>query len=184
MRSQREKMLAGELYDPTDPELVEGRLRARKLLGRYNTSPPDYDAARRVVLEELFGRIGADVWIEPPFYCDYGTNIELADKVYANFNCVFLDVAPIRIGASTFLGPSVSLYTACHPIDAKQRTAGREFGKPITIGSRVWLGGSVVVVPGVSIGDDTVIGAGSVVTKDIRAGVLAAGNPCRVIRKL
>jgi len=184
MKSEREKMLAGELYDATDPELVAGRLRARKLLGRYNTSPPDYDAARRAVLEELLGRIGDGVWIEPPFYCDYGTNIELAEKVYANFNCVFLDVAPIRIGASTFLGPSVGLYTAGHPINAAERTKGPEYGKPITIGSRVWIGGSAVVLPGVTIGDDTTIGAGSVVTKNIPARVLAAGNPCRVIRKL
>ena len=184
MKSEREKMLSGELYDGNDPELVALRLHARKLLARYNTSPPDYDAARRAVLEELIGRIGAGVWIEPPFYCDYGWNITLGEKVYANFNCVFLDVAPITVGASTFFGPNVQLYTAGHPLDAAERTAGPEYGKPITIGSRVWMGGSSVVLPGVSIGSDTTIGAGSVVTKDIPSGVLAIGNPCRVVRKL
>lgn len=184
MKSEREKMLAGELYDGNDGELVAERRRARRFLQTYNVSSPDDDAARATMLRQFLGACGEGVWLEPPFYCDYGWNIFLGDKVYANFNCVFLDVAPIRIGASTMLGPSVQLYTAGHPIDAAERTAGPEYGKPITIGSRVWIGGGAIIVPGVTIGDDTTIGAGSVVTKDVPGGVFAAGNPCRVIRKL
>jgi maltose O-acetyltransferase len=180
--TEREKMLAGELYLATDPELVALRNRARVLFRRFNASEPG--AERDAILREMLGRAGRSVVVEPPFYCDYGSQIELGDEVFINMNCVLLDVAPIRIGAQTFIGPSVQLLTASHPIDAAERVAGPEMGYAIHIGSRVWLGGAVVVVPGVTIGDDTVIGAGSVVTRDVPARVVAAGNPCRVIRTL
>jgi len=176
MRTEREKMLGGELYIASDPELVSARDRARRLWKSYNLS------ARRDVLEELLGGIGQGAVIEPPFFCDYGTQITLGAEVFVNFNCVFLDCNTIEIGAQTQLGPAVQLYTATHPLDAAARTAGPELAHPIRIGSRVWIGGGAIVLPGVEIGDDTVVGAGSVVTKPLPAGVLAAGNPCRVIR--
>jgi maltose O-acetyltransferase len=140
-------------------------------------------ATRRALLENLLGTCGQDVFIQPPFHCDYGQNIHLGDKVYFNFNCVVLDVCEIRIGSYSLFGPSVQIYTATHPLDALERR-GKEFGKPVTIGSDVWVGGGAIICPGVTIGDRTVIGAGSVVTKDIPADVFAAGNPCRVIRQL
>jgi maltose O-acetyltransferase len=179
MTSERDKMLRGDLYNAGDPALIAARARARSLWRRYNA-----DGARDEILRELLGSVGENVVVEPPFYCDYGEEISLGDGVFVNMNCMFLDVAAIVIGAQTFLGPSVQLYTATHPLDAKTRVAGLESAKPIIIGSRVWIGGATVVCPGVTIGDDTTIGAGSVVVRDIPSGVLAAGNPCRVIRSL
>jgi maltose O-acetyltransferase len=178
MSTEREKMLRGDLYDATDPVLVDGRARARRLMQQFNATR-DF-----AVLRELLGSMGTNAIIEPPFYCDYGSQIALSDGVFVNMNCVFLDPAAIVIGAQTFLGPSVQLYTATHPIDAATRVAGPELAKPIIIGARVWIGGATVVCPGVTIGDDTTIGAGSVVVRDVPSGVFAAGNPCRVIRKL
>jgi len=171
-------MLRGELYDASDPALVAGRARARGLLQRYNITR-DFETLR-----ELLGFVGTNAMVEPPFFCDYGEQISLGDGVFVNMNCVFLDPASITIGAQTFLGPAVQLYTATHPLDARERVAGLESARPIVIGARVWIGGATVVCPGVTIGDDTTIGAGSVVTRDVPGGVLAAGNPCRVIRKL
>ncbi len=176
--TEREKMLRGELYDPSDPALVAGRAWARDLHQRYNATR---DLA---VLRELLGSLGQNAIIEPPFFCDYGTQISLGDGAYVNTNCVFLDPAPITIGAQTMLGPAVQLYTATHPLDARERVAGPELARPIAIGARVWIGGAVVVLPGVTIGDEAVIGAGSVVVRDVPGGVVAAGNPCRVIREL
>ena len=138
---------------------------------------------RASILTALFGSCGAGVWLQPPFYCDYGSNIHLGEKVYFNFNCVLLDVCEIRIGARSLFAPAVQIYTATHPLDFELRKT-RELGKPVTIGSDVWVGGGAIICPGVTIGDKSVIGAGSVVTKDIPAGVLAVGNPCRVIREL
>jgi maltose O-acetyltransferase len=132
----------------------------------------------------LFPDSGKDLWLQPPFYCDYGYNIKLGDQVFFNFSCVLLDVAPIKIGDRTKIGPNVQIYTATHPINYKERASGLEYGKAISIGEDVWLGGSVVICPGVSIGERTIIGAGSVVTKDIPSDVFAAGNPCKVIRVL
>jgi maltose O-acetyltransferase len=183
MTPERDKMLRGDLYNAGDPALIAARMRARSLSQRYNRLAPD-DPARDNILRDLLGNVGANVIIESPFYCDYGEQISLADGVYVNMNCVFLDPAAIVIGPQTFLGPSVQLYTATHPLDAKERVAGPESARPINIGSRVWIGGATVVCPGVTIGDDTTIGAGSVVVRDIPSGVLAAGNPCRVIRNL
>lgn len=183
MASEREKMVAGELYDPQDPELVAARTRARDLLWTLNATRESDAVVRGRVLEELFGTVGAGVWLQPPFYCDYGTNIHLGEKVYFNYNCVLLDVCEIRVGARTLFGPAVQIYAATHPLDSELRKT-RELGKPVTIGSDVWVGGGSIILPGVTIGDRSVIGAGSVVTKPIPAGVLAVGNPCRVVREL
>ena len=179
MNTERQKMIAGELYDALDPELVAARERTRELCWKLNAQPkPD-----RALLELLFGKGGDSVWLHPPFYCDYGTNIELGERVFFNFNCVVLDVCPIRIGDFTLVGPAVQIYTPMHPLDAAQRRR-QEFGKPVEIGSDVWIGGGAIVLPGVRIGSRAVIGAGSVVTRDVPDDVFAAGNPCRVIRPI
>ena len=183
MRTEREKMLAGELYDPLDPALVLARDRARDLCRALNATREAEVEERRRLLRGLFGAGGDSVGMQPPFYCDYGTNIRLGERVFFNFNCVVLDVCEVRVGDFTLFGPSVQIYTATHPMDATLRRS-REFGKPIAIGSDVWVGGAAVLCPGVTIGSRTVIGAGSVVTRDVPEGVLAAGNPCRVIRAL
>ena len=184
MKTEKEKMLAGELYNALDPELVAGRRRCRLLLKRLNDSRDDETELRRELLLELFGAQGAQAWIEPPFYCDYGSNIRLGQNVYFNFNCVILDVAPVTLGDNVMCGPNVQIYTATHPVDWQERAQGLEFAKPITVGAHVWIGGGAILCPGVRVGDRTVLGAGSVVTKDIPADVFAAGNPCRVIRPL
>jgi maltose O-acetyltransferase len=183
MPTELEKMLAGELYDPLDPELVRGRDRARDLCQDLNATRERDQEARRRILKELFGRGGDTVWMQPPFFCDYGSNILLGERVFFNFNCVVLDVRRVTIGDYTLFGPAVQIYTATHPMNAELRRE-QEFAKPITIGSDVWVGGGAVICPGVTIGSRTVIGAGSVVTRDIPAGVFAAGNPCRVIRAI
>lgn len=183
MKSETEKMLAGELYDALDPQLVTLRERARDLCQELNGTREREQDARRRILRELLGSGGDSVWIQPPFYCDYGSNIFLGERVYFNFNCVVLDVCRVTVGDYTFFGPAVQIYTATHPMEAALRRT-QEFGKPITIGSDVWVGGGAIICPGVTIGDRTVIGAGSVVTRDLPSGVFAAGNPCRVIRTL
>jgi maltose O-acetyltransferase len=183
MKTERQKMLAGELYDPLDPELVAARQRARDLCQVLNATREAEQDERRRVLRELFGVGGDSVWMQPPFFCDYGSNIELGERVFFNFNCVVLDVCSVRIGKFTLFGPAVQIYTATHPFNAEQRR-GAELGKPIEIGSDVWVGGGAIILPGVRIGSRTVIGAGSVVTRDVPEGVFAAGNPCRVIREI
>jgi len=183
MSSEQEKMLAGELYNPNDPELAEARMMSRERCHAINTSAPSEEKLRRSVLKELFGSGGDSVWLEPPFRCDYGTNIYLGEKVYFNFDCVILDVCEVRIGNYVFIAPGVHIYTATHPLEANLRRT-QEFGKPVTIGSDVWIGGKAIICPGVTIGDRSVIGAGSVVTKDVPVGVVVAGNPARVIRKI
>jgi maltose O-acetyltransferase len=184
MRSEKEKMLAGELYVATDPQLVAERRRARDLLHALNASRDAETELRASILRELLGATGEGVFIEPPFHCDYGSNIHLGDRVYFNFDCVVLDVARVTIGSDTMFGPAVQIYTATHPMEYQPRRAGREFAKPVTIGSDVWVGGGAIILPGVTIGSRTVIGAGSVVTRDVPEGVFAAGNPCRVLRLL
>ncbi|HWB00350.1 MAG TPA: sugar O-acetyltransferase [Pirellulales bacterium] len=183
MPSEREKMLAGELYDPLDAELAEARRRARDLCQMLNNSRDEQQDMRRKLLEQLLGAGGATAWIQPPLYCDYGANIFLGERVFFNFNCVLLDVCRIEVGACSQFGPGVQLLTPLHPMNAALRRQ-QEYGKPITIGSDVWVGGGAIVCPGVTIGARAVIGAGSVVTRDVPADVFAAGNPCRVIREL
>jgi maltose O-acetyltransferase len=181
--TERDKMLAGELYDPCDPALVTARERARDLCGALNATREGQQDERRRLLRELFGTGGDTVWMQPPFYCDYGSNIELGERVFFNFNCVVLDVCRVRIGDFALFGPAVQIYTPLHPLDAELRRR-QELGKPVEIGSDVWVGGGAIILPGVRIGARAVIGAGSVVTRDIPEGVLAAGNPCRVIREI
>ena len=183
MSSQRQKMLAGELYDPMDAELVAGRVRARDLCQALNATREGDADERRAILRSLFGRGGETVWMQPPFFCDYGTNIELGERVFFNFNCIVLDVCRVTIGDFSLFGPAVQIYTPMHPFNAELRRR-EEFGKPVEIGSDVWVGGGAIILPGVRIGSRAVIGAGSVVTRDVPDAVFAAGNPCRVIRKI
>jgi maltose O-acetyltransferase len=183
MRSEREKMLAGELYDPLDRELVAARDRARDLCQGLNATHESERDERRRIVRELFGAGGDTAWIQPPFFCDYGSNILLGERVFFNFNCIVLDVCQVTVGDYTLFGPAVQVYTAMHPMNAERRRK-QEFAKPIEIGSDVWVGGGAILCPGVRIGSRCVIGAGSVVTRDIPDGVFAAGNPCRVIREI
>ena len=182
--TEREKMIAGELYDPMDPELVAARKRVRDLCFTLNTvREAQADEERRRLLQQIFARGGDSVLLEPPFYCDYGSNIRLGERCFFNFNCVILDVCPVTIGDYTLFGPNVQIYTPLHPFDAAQRRL-KEYGAPIEIGSDVWVGGGAMILAGVKIGSRAVIGAGSVVTRDIPDDVFAAGNPCRVIREI
>jgi maltose O-acetyltransferase len=178
MSSARERMLAGELYDALDPDLAAARAEARGLLARFNEGP------KRALLDELLASVGPEAVVEPPFHCDYGFNISVGDRFYANAGCVFLDCAPITIGDRALLGPAVHLYTATHPLDADTRRRGLELALPIEIGDDVWIGGGAIVLPGVKIGDRAVVGAGSVVTKDVPGEAVAAGNPARVVNHL
>lgn len=184
--TEYEKMISGELYTALDSELVQMRKTARQLCDKINKSTLDLsgDEPRLKFCRKLFRSVGKNLWFQPPFHCDYGRNIVLGDNVYMNFGCIILDVAPVKIGNNVFFGPNVQLYTATHPIIPEERNKGVESGKPITICDNVWLGGSVVVCPGVTIGEGCVVGAGSIVTKDIPSRSVAVGNPARVIRKV
>src|SRR5688572_2881908 len=184
MKTEKEKMLAGELYDPLDKQLSDDRTKARLLITKLNETREDQVEERSRILKELIPDAGKDLWLQPPFYCDYGTNIKVGDKVFFNFNCVVLDVAQVIIGSRTLFGPNVQVYTATHPLNHKERAVGLEYAKQIFIGEDVWIGGNAVICPGVTIGDRSVIGAGSVVTKEIPQDVFAAGNPCEIIRHL
>ncbi|HZW13316.1 MAG TPA: sugar O-acetyltransferase [Noviherbaspirillum sp.] len=184
MMTEKEKMLAGELYDPLDQQLCDERRRARLLFQALNDTRDDEVQERSRLIKELIPSASDEVWLEPPFYCDYGSNIILAGKVFFNFNCVILDVAPVHIGSGVLFGPAVQVYTATHPMAARERRAGLESGKAIEIGDDVWIGGGAIICPGVRIGNRAVIGAGSVVTKDIPDDVFAVGNPCRVVRTI
>jgi maltose O-acetyltransferase len=183
MATERERMLAGEMYDALDPELVAARARARDLCRQLNASSEAETETRRRLLVDLLGSGGESAWIQPPFHCDYGSNIHLGERVFFNFNCIVLDVCRVTIGDFAQFGPSVQILTPLHPMDAQRRRA-QEYGSPIEIGPDVWVGGGALILPGVKIGARTVIGAGSVVTRDVPSDVLAAGNPCRVIRAL
>jgi maltose O-acetyltransferase len=183
LRTERDKMLAGELYDALDPDLVRDRDRARDLCQTLNATRESERELRRQILSQLFAKGGDTVWMQPPFFCDYGSNIELGERVFFNFNCIVLDVCPVRIGDFTLFGPSVQILTPLHSLNAELRRQ-QEFAKPIEIGSDVWVGGGALILPGVHIGSRTVIGAGSVVTRDIPGDMFAAGNPCRVIRDI
>ncbi len=179
-----EKMQAGEVYNDFAEDLFNRRVRAKRLFRAYNRLDDSEKDKRNEIMRELFRSVGENVWIEPDFRCEFGKNITIGDNVYINFGCVILDCGQVTIGSDTLIGPNVGLFSGNHTTDAEERAAGGLIPRPITIGSRVWLCGNVSVVPGVTIGDDTVIGAGSVVTRDIPSGVVAAGNPCRVLRKI
>ena len=177
-------MLAGLLYQPYDPVLVEARKRARRLVQALNEAASDDIPRRTRILQELLGRCGERVIIEPPFRCDYGTHIEIGDDTFVNFNCVVLDCAAVHIGARVLIAPGIQILAATHPLDLATRRSGRELARPVTIGDDVWLGAGVIVNPGVTIGNGSVIGSGSVVVCDLPANVVAVGNPCRVLRPL
>jgi maltose O-acetyltransferase len=194
LSTQRERMLRGERYDTRDPELLALAHRARALVASFTAAPSTDFAARQSILAELLGSVGEEVWIEPPFFVDYGAHVHIGDRTFVNVNCVFLDSAEIRIGSDGLIAPAVQLLTATHPIRAEERVPSEEarvgrspfttFARPITIGDRAWIGAGTIVMPGVTIGDDVVIGAGSLVTTDIPSGSLAFGHPCRVQRTL
>ena len=182
--TEKEKMLSGQLYDANDAALARERDRAKKLCRAYNELSREDAEGRRALLEELLGRVGKACWIEPSFWCDYGGSIELGENFYANHNLVILDAGGVRICENVLLGPNCGLYTSGHPLDAARRNAGWEYALPIVIGDNVWIGGGAQLLPGVTIGSNVVIGAGSVVTHDIPDHCVAVGNPCRVLRRL
>ncbi|MFB9572757.1 sugar O-acetyltransferase [Streptomyces yanii] len=184
MAENKQRMLAGDWYIADDPELRADTERRIELCEAFNAAARATPAARRKILEELLGSVGEGVAIRAPFHCDYGSFITIGPRTFINFGAVFLDAAPITIGADVQIGPNVQLLTPSHELDTERRRAGWEKADPVTIGDNVWLGGGVIVCPGVTIGADTVVGAGSVVTKDLPSGVLAVGNPARVIRAL
>jgi maltose O-acetyltransferase len=184
MGEQKDRMLRGEVFCYQDDELQADRQRGTTLLERFNSTGRGQTEVRLAILEELMGHIGANVDIAGPLYCEYGSQITIEDDVFINVNVMFLDVARIVVKRGAMLGPGVQLLTATHPVEAAERRKKLEQGKPITIGEEVWLGGGVIVLPGVTIGDRTTVGAGSVVTKDLPADVLAVGSPARVVRKL
>jgi maltose O-acetyltransferase len=180
----KERMLRGELYLADDPELAADSARAQALLDRYNLTLYTERDERDRLLRELLGEVGEGVVVKPPFRCDYGLHVAIGAQTFVNYGCIMLDVVPIRIGAACQIATNVQLLAATHPLDPARRRDGWEYGEPITIGDNVWLGGGVIVCPGVTIGDDTVVGAGAVVTRDLPAGVVAVGNPARVLREL
>ncbi|QDT15912.1 sugar O-acetyltransferase [Alienimonas californiensis] len=181
-RSMRQRMLAGELYLANDAELVALRQRATRLCAAHAATDPADASGRTAILADLFGSLGPGAEVTPPFRCDYGAHVTVGERFYANFGCVILDCAAVTIGDRVLLGPGVQIYAATHPLDVKTRSEGWESAAPVTIGDDVWIGGGAILCPGVTIGDRAVIGAGSVVTRDVPAGVIAAGNPCRVLR--
>lgn len=183
--TEKEKMLRGELYDANyDRALIAERNKCKALCFRFNQTPYDDLEKRQALLKDIIGLIKGEFTIEPSFWCDYGYNIELGKNFYSNHNLVILDGAKVTFGDNVFIAPNCGFYTAGHPLEVKSRNQGLEYAKPITVGNNVWFGANVTVLPGVTIGDNCTIGAGSVIVKDIPANSLAAGNPCRVIRKI
>ena len=182
--NEKQKMLAGELYDPADPELAAMRLSARILFEELNTVSQQDRPRRDQLVRQLFGSTGAQIQIESPFACDYGENIHVGENFFANFGCVILDVAEVRFGDNCMLAPQVGIYTATHPLDPAARNSGREYAKPIIIGNNCWIGGMAVINPGVSLGDNVVVASGAVVTKSFGDNVVLAGNPAKVIRTI
>lgn len=183
MKSEKEKMLAGELYDANDPKLEQERSYAKSLMHEFNQISANHGEKSPEILDKLMNLKG-NAQIEAPFYCDYGYNIKLGDNFYANHGCVILDVAKVKIGDNVLFGPYVQIYTATHPVDPKERLKGLELASEITIGNNVWIGGGSIVCPGVRIGNNVTVGAGAVVTKSLPDNVLAAGNPCKIIKSL
>lgn len=184
MDSEKEKMLNGDLYDADTPELLSERERARKLTRRYNRTTADDTEKQRDLLEELFGSLGEECYVEPPFRCDYGYNIHVDEDFYANFDCVILDECRVDIGRNCLIGPGAHIYTATHPLDADERITGQEYAKPVTISDNVWIGGQAVLNPGVTVGDNVVVASGAVVTEDVPDDVVVQGNPATVVKNL
>ena len=182
MKSEKEKMISAELYDPGDNELERDRVNARRLTRMYNLTAETEANTRMKLVKELFGTTGDTIYVEPSFKCDYGYNIHVGENFYANFDCVILDVCEVRIGTNCLLAPGVHIYTATHPLNPNERNSGLEFGKPVTIGDNVWIGGRAIINPGIQIGNNAVIASGSVVTKDVPDNVVVGGNPARIIK--
>lgn len=182
--TEKEKMIAGAPYKAGDPELFSERQRAKELIFEFNSHRPSQLEERNVLLKNLLGKTGENYFFEPPFRCDYGYNIVIGENFYSNYNLIILDCAKVSIGNDVLIGPNVGIFTAGHPLHHKIRKQEWEHAYPVTIGNSVWIGGHVVINPGVKIGDNSVIGSGSVVTKDIPPNVFAAGNPCRIIREI
>ncbi|SEN99053.1 maltose O-acetyltransferase [Amphibacillus marinus] len=184
MKSEKEKMLAGELYNAADPQLVADRLKARTLVREYNQTPESAGAERTVLLKKLLGATGEQILMQANIRFDYGYNTYIGENFYANFDCTILDDCEVRIGANCMFGPSVSLYTATHPLDPTERNSGTEYAKPITIGDNVWIGGRAVINPGVTIGDNVVVASGAVVTKNVPDNTVVGGNPAQLIKTI
>lgn len=182
--TEKEKMLNANLYDANDKELYDERIRCKSLCYEYNNLPPNDTEKRTDLIKKLIGKAGESFLIEQPFQCDYGYNIEFGENFYSNHNLIILDPAKVTFGNNIFIGPNCAFYTPVHPLDAETRNKGLEYAYPIKIGNNVWFGGNVVVLPGVTIGDNVVIGAGSVVVKDIPPNVLAVGNPCKIVKNI
>ncbi|TLS36971.1 sugar O-acetyltransferase [Pseudalkalibacillus caeni] len=183
-KTEKAKMLAGELYNPLDPQLFKERENARRLTRQFNqTLETDHDK-RITLLKGLFGSSMKNLYIEPPFYCDYGSNIHVGNNFFANFDCVILDVCNVTIGDNCMIAPGAHIYTATHPINPLERNAGTEYGKPVTIGDNVWIGGKAVINPGVTIGNNVVIASGAIVINDIPDNVVVGGNPARIIKEI
>lgn len=182
--NEKEKMISGHMYDATDKSLFNDRMRCKTLCQKYNNFTYDKTEEKKKLLKQLLGKTKENYWIEPNFWCDYGYNIEIGENFYANHNLVILDCAKVTFGDNVFIGPNCSFYTPNHPLDAETRNSLFEYAFPIKIGNNVWFGGNVTVLPNITIGDNTVVGAGSVVTKDLPENVIAAGNPCKIIRKI
>lgn len=182
MKSEKEKMISGKPYKAFDDELVNERRYAKELIFDFNSFRPNETINRNELIKRLLGKIGNSFIIEPPFRCDYGYNIEIGENFYSNYNLIILDCAKVLIGDNVMIGPNVSIYTAGHPVHYEIRNQGYEYTVPVSIGNNVWIGGNAVINPGVTIGDNSVVGSGSVVTKDIPGNVIAAGNPCKVLR--
>lgn len=182
--TEEEKMMAGRVYDATDAALLAQIMKTHDAVFEYNQIRPSDVAERTAKIKTILGRTGEEITVNQPFRCDYGSNIEVGERFFANFNLVILDEAKVMIGDDCFIGPNVSIYTACHSTDPTERNSREEWAEPVKIGDNVWIGGSVTIAPGVTIGDNVTIGAGSVVVKDIPSNSIAVGNPCRVVKKI
>lgn len=182
--TEKERMLAGKLYSSKDEELIALSSRAHNIMHQYNHLSPDNQKQKETLIKSLLGKTGTHIIVQPPFFCDYGINILVGENFYANYGCIILDVCEVNIGDNVMFGPRVSIYTATHPIDADIRNSQLEYGKKVSIGNSVWVGGNTVINPGVKIGDNSIIGSGSVVVKNIPSNVIAVGNPCSVLRKI
>ncbi|MFC0470155.1 sugar O-acetyltransferase [Halalkalibacter kiskunsagensis] len=184
MRTEKEKMVAGEMYNPADPELVKDRENTRRQVRIYNQTLETEGDKRTKLLKALFGSTGENVYMEPNIRFDYGYNTFVGENFFANFDCTILDVCEVRFGDNCMLAPGVHIYTATHPLNPTERNSGKEYAKPITFGNNVWIGGSAVINPGVTIGDNVVIASGAVVTKDIPDNVVVGGNPAKIIKHI
>lgn len=184
MKSEREKMSAGEMYNPMDPELLQDREKAKRFCKKYNSTDDTDYATRKAMMKEFLGKSGENLHIESDFKADYGYNIEVGENFYANYDCLLLDICPIIIGDNAMLAPGVHIYSATHPLDPTERNSGRELGKPVKIGNNVWIGGRSVIIPGVTLGDNVVVAAGSVVTKSFPDNVVIGGNPAKILKRI